>query len=214
VRHQIVLDNFLKYLPPVDPTLLPMPFIVPWTNAEKRFPFEENIVLKDGFIGENINLKLINSATYKIVYPFLVGGFFVSYLLSFVFFLPFHVILIMTAVSIIIPFIFTYYSKHFQETGRLSIDIRHIIIAQKLKPPFIVPIAMLQDFKISRGATVHKLDRGPYPADTNDNWISFTFKKKLYKFEFCIANQEENDDFELMISRLRAVYPEFYFESI
>lgn len=191
-----------------------MPPFLQWTNAEKKFPFADNSVLKDEVIGENINLKLINSKTYKIIYPFLVAGFLISYFLSFVYTFPMYVVILMTVLSVLIPLIVTIYSKNFREAGRLSIDIRHIIVAQKLKPPLIIPISVLEDLKISRGSTVHDIGRGLYPAETNDNWISFTFNKKSYRLEFCIANKQENEDFELMIYRLRSVYPRFRFESI
>ena len=82
------------------------------------------------------------------------------------------------------------------------------------KSPLIVPISTLEDLKISRGSTFHKQDRGPYPAESNDNWITFTFNKKSYKLEFAIADKEESDAFELMMYRLRGVYEGFRFESI
>ena len=191
-----------------------MRFIAPWTKAEKRFPFSADYVLKDDAIIENLNLKLINSKTYKIIYPFLVAGFLISYTLSFVFFFSMTVIILMTALSLFIPVIVTLFAKNFKETGRLSIDIRHIVVVQNEKPPLIIPIEMLQDLKISRGSTVHLQDRGPYPAETHDNWITFTFNGKPYKLEFCITDKEESDAFELMIYRLKGVYGGFRFESI
>lgn len=186
----------------------------PWTSEEKRFPFDYNYVLKDEAIGENINLKLINSKTYKILYPFLVAGFLISYFLSFVFTLPRIVIIGLIALNLIIPVIIFIYYKNFKETGRLSIVIRHIIVKQYLKAPLIVPISHLEDLKINRGSTIHIEGDGPFPAETNDNWISFTFNTKSYRLEFCISNKKESDDFELMIYRLRSVYPMFRFESI
>ena len=65
-----------------------MRFHRPWTSAEKRFLFASNYVLKEEAIGESINLKLINSKTYKFLAPFLTIAFIASYLLSFVFTFP------------------------------------------------------------------------------------------------------------------------------
>ncbi|HZV69222.1 MAG TPA: hypothetical protein VFG10_06740 [Saprospiraceae bacterium] len=56
-------------------------------------------MLNEDAIIENLNLKLINSKTYKIIYPFLVAGFLISYTLSFVFFFSATVIILMTALS-------------------------------------------------------------------------------------------------------------------
>lgn len=74
-----------------------MLFIVPRTKAEKKYPFESPYELKDEAVIDNINLELINSKTYRKLYPFLIAGFLISYFVSFVFLFPVIVIIILTA---------------------------------------------------------------------------------------------------------------------
>ena len=165
-------------------------------------------------MSDRIDLRLINSKTYKKLFPFLVTVFLLSYLLSFIFLWPMKWIGGLMALNVLVTLIVFIYSKNFKTTGRLSIDMNNIVITQHLKEPLIVPISLLEDFKISRGATIHKTDNGLFPAETHDNWISFTFDKNKYKLEFCIINGEENDRFEAIINRLRSLYPRFYYTSI
>jgi hypothetical protein len=163
---------------------------------------------------DHIDLRLINSRTYKILFPFLVAVFLISYLLSFIFLWPLQWILGLVGLNLLVTLIVFVYSKNFKEDGRLLIDIQNIVIAQKVNQPLIVPIALLEDLKISRGATIHKSDNGIFPAGTHDNWITFTFDKQKYKLEFCILNQKENEKFELVMNRLRSTHPKFTFTSI
>ncbi len=165
-------------------------------------------------MSERIDLRLINSRTYKKLFPFLATVFLLSYLLSFIFLWPMKWIGGLIALNILVTVIVFIYSKNFKETGRLSIDMNNIVIAQLLKQPLSVPINLLEDFKISRGATIHMTDNGLFPAETHDNWISFTFDKKKYKLEFCIINGKENEQFEALINRLRSLYPAFYYTSV
>jgi hypothetical protein len=166
------------------------------------------------FESNQIDLRIINSKTYKYLYPYLVAGFFISYFLSFVFLLPISLIIGLVVLNILIPVAMIVYAKNFKELGRLSIDHQNIVIALNGPVPLIVPIAILEDLKISRGSTVHIEEKGIYPSETHDNWISFTYNKKAYKYEFSILNQKENALFEMMIYRLKTKYPNFQFTSI
>lgn len=162
---------------------------------------------------ENVRLKLINSTLYKRLKPFLVAAFFISYFLSWVYTLPMAFVLVLVALNLMVPLVLRVYSKNFKHAGYLSIDENHIVLAKKFGSPLIVPIAQMEDFKISRGATVHYPDE-VYAPDTHDNWISFTYNKHLYKAEFCISNRQENESFEKMIGRLRRTHSNFYYETI
>lgn len=164
-------------------------------------------------MNERIDLRLINSKTYKKLFPFLVAAFLITYLLSFVFVWPVEWIAGLIVLNLLVTLIVYIYSKSFKEIGRLSMDIHNIVIVEQLKLPLIVPIGRLEDLKISRGSTIHKSDNGLFPAETHDNWISFTFDMKKYKLEFCILNVKENEQFEALINRLRSLYPVFYYTS-
>lgn len=78
-------------------------------------------------------------------------AFLLSYLLSFIFLWPMKWIGGLMALNVLVTLIVFIYSKNFKTTGRLSIDMNNIVITQHLKEPLIVPISLLEDFKISRG---------------------------------------------------------------
>lgn len=163
---------------------------------------------------ESIDFQLIDSGAYRRLYPFLAAAFMVSSILSFVLWLPFIWIFWLGAVSLLIPVFMQVYTLLLKEKGRLSIDTRNILIVQKPSMALVVPISILDDLKISRGATIHKDENSMFSPETHDNWISFTFNQRQYKFEFSILDKAENEKFELLISRLRAMYPKLYYESI
>ena len=134
-------------------------------------------------MSDRIDLRLINSKTYKKLFPFLVTAFLLSYLLSFIFLWPMKWIGGLMALNVLVTLIVFIYSKNFKTTGRLSIDMNNIVITQHLKEPLILPISLLEDFKISRGATIHKTDNGYHlPSiriSINLNFVSSMVRKMI-----------------------------------
>ena len=161
---------------------------------------------------EYLNLQLIDSTNYKEFIPVFVVLFFGSYFFSF-FNFPSEVILVLVSINIMVPLTMYIYTKYFITKGRLQIDQNYISIDSTSKDPLIFPILHVTNLKITRGATLHK-DNGIYPADLNDNWISFNFNNRSYRYEFGIVSSDENLKFEAMMKTLRKKYSNFIFLSI
>jgi hypothetical protein len=159
-------------------------------------------------------LKIINSRNYKRFKPLLIIAFLATYFLSFVFTFPWQVVVALIVLNLLLIVLMSGLSKNFDVKGFLSLDHKNIVLEELNVNPVIVPISGLTDFKIIRNATVHYADTDMYPPETHNNWISFSFNNRPYKFEFCIMDKEENEKFESIINLLRREYPDFHYASI
>jgi hypothetical protein len=107
-----------------------------------------------------------------------------------------------------------YYAKKYPVLGSLTLDTKQLTVMNSQGQASNYTLADLENFRISRGSTVHKTDNGWFGPDTNNNWISFTYNKVNTKIEFAIRNEEENSQFESVVYELRSLLHGFVYTSI
>ncbi|MEP6647042.1 MAG: hypothetical protein ABJC12_08125 [Saprospiraceae bacterium] len=176
---------------------------------------------------ENVSLQIIDSKRYVKWRPYRYALYIACFLLFYMTIRPLGRPSISDYISvnnifvyglllvlIIIGTVLYFYSKNYVILGELVIDEDIVTIQLNNKPSCVYQINNLEEFKISRGSTLHHEDEDRFPPETNDNWISYLYKNVSYKYEFCLDTIEKNAEFEKVIYALRVKYSTFYYESI
>ena len=115
---------------------------------------------------------------------------------------------------VIIAGILYAYTKNYKRKGILEISSDYLRIASNDGISNLYPIHEIENFKISRGSTVHYAHKETVPPETNDSWLFFKHHSIEHKYEFMISCKNENARFEEMVQILRKKYAKLYYESI
>lgn len=106
------------------------------------------------------------------------------------------------------------YTKNYKRKGTLEISSDYLRITSNDGISNFYPINEIENFKISRGSTVHYAYKETMPPETNDSWLFFKHNSIEHKYEFMISCKNENTRFEEIVQILRKKYAKLYYESI